>query len=139
MLQKSKAIKKPEKQAVKPAAKKPLKIKSPKKPSILFCDVTYQPLQSDQAVTKFNGNRMCLSIFAANVSISEEICVLCHNQNGLKTNTDRGQVHPICGLLCDKVTVDFQTLKMTLTEVPEEKPGTKCDLCDKPGWMLKCL
>jgi len=46
----------------------------------------------------------------------------------------------ICGMMCDQVTVDFNTFKMQLDEpLSTDASGATCDVCAKPGYLLRCL
>jgi hypothetical protein len=77
VLPKSKAIKKPEKPAKQPI-EKPLKIKSPKKPQLNYCDISYHPIHEPSQAKTYAGNRMSLSLFKSAAFTSEEPCLLCH-------------------------------------------------------------
>jgi len=73
------------------------------------------------------------------VFISEKPCLLCNQVAGIKTQTQAGEIHPICGLLCDQVTVDYNAMNFVLEKWDEAMTEEECDICGRKGSLIRCL
>lgn len=120
--------------------KKPAKIRSPLKPTIFFCGVTFERLLPNAKTTKISGGTKILANFnAQNMFQSEKPCILCKQVAGIKTSTQAGEVHPICGLLCEQVIVDYEKMDFSLEKWDESMTEEECDICGRKGFLIRCL